>query len=431
MTARSGPLGSHVSGWEVPSRVDPAWLARIRWAFVVGEGLVIASWIAREPATPWPWLLTALAGHALSNVALSLAGRVHDDGLLGALLLDVVALSTLLALGDGASSPFSVVLLVQVTVAAVTLSGPRLWAVVAIAVLAYASLFLFDDGAHVHGAGSAFSSHLEQMWVAFTLTAIGIAAAVSRLARALEHERRRADSNARVMGMTTLAAGAAHELATPLATIKMVVAEIDRELAEHDDLGHVREDLALVRAEVVRSRAILDQLSVAAGELRGEHPSSVALAQLAQVLDALPAALRARVSWRVDQEAQVALPVHAIGQALQALVRNALEASTGPVEVRAWTEPDEVLLRVTDRGVGMSQETLARVGEPFFTTKDPGRGMGLGIFLVRALAAHLGGEVEIDSVLGRGTSVTIRLPRLDTAAGTPTSSDDPARRAAP
>jgi two-component system sensor histidine kinase RegB len=58
----------------------------------------------------------------------------------------------------------------------------------------------------------------------------------------------------------------------------------------------------------------------------------------------------------------------------------------------------------------MSAETLARLGEPFFTTKEPGCGMGLGIFLVKALAAHLGGELTIDSTLGRGTTTTLELP---------------------
>jgi two-component system sensor histidine kinase RegB len=58
----------------------------------------------------------------------------------------------------------------------------------------------------------------------------------------------------------------------------------------------------------------------------------------------------------------------------------------------------------------MSAETLARVGEPFFTTKDPGHGMGLGLFLVKALAAHLGGELAIDSSPGRGTTITLELP---------------------
>jgi two-component system sensor histidine kinase RegB len=415
-----------MSGSTVRSRFDLAWLARLRWVFLAGELVATLAWALRDPSAPWGWLALAMGGQALSNVALSFSeaasapreARAWEGTVLGALVVDVVAVATMLALAGGPSSPFTVVLLVQVTVAAVVLRGARLFGVVAAAIASYAALFAFDAGGHAHGAG--FDTHLEQMFVAFTVTAVGIAAAVSRLAAALAQERERADANARVMGMTTLAAGAAHELATPLATIKTVIGELDRELAGRSGLDHVREDLALVRAEVARSRGILDQLSIAAGELRGEAPSRVSLQALEQTLDALDDAQRARVHFRADHTVEVALPVRAVGQALQALVRNALDASARApdptVDVEAALEARWVVISVRDRGPGIAPEVLARLGEPFFTTKDPGRGMGLGVFLVRALAAHLGGELALDSQPGRGTIATLRLPRAPDAA---------------
>lgn len=405
----------------VRTRFDLAWLARIRGVFLVGEILAVLVWTLVDPSAPWPWLALAIAGQGLFNIALSFseastvltATRGWERTVLAALLLDVIAIAAMLALAGGPSSPFTVVLLVHVTVAAVVLRGWRLGLVVATAIAAYASLFVFDTDEHVHGEG--FGTHLEQMFVAFAVTAVGIATAVGRLAVALERERERADANARVMGMTTLAAGAAHELATPLATIKTVVGEIDRELAGREGLEHVREDLALVRSEVARSRSILDQLSIAAGELRGEAPSRVSLGALAQTLDALDAAERSRVRFHANEGVEVALPVRAVGQALNALVRNALEASARvndpTVEVTAAVDARWVVVTVRDHGPGIPPDVLARLGEPFFTTKDPGRGMGLGIFLVRALAAHLGGELTLDSRPGQGTLATLRLPR--------------------
>jgi two-component system sensor histidine kinase RegB len=65
---------------------------------------------------------------------------------------------------------------------------------------------------------------------------------------------------------------------------------------------------------------------------------------------------------------------------------------------------------VSDKGTGMSPEILERVGEPFFTTKVPGEGMGLGLFLTRALAEQLGGDVEVASKAGIGTMASLRLP---------------------
>lgn len=384
---------------------DTRWLTTLRWLFVIGELLVVASW-ASSREVPWPALLAAIGAQAISNAALSRHAETWPDGVLFGLVIDVIALATLLASGGGSSSPYCVVLLVQVTVAAVALRGMRLWSVVALAIGAYAALFAFADPGH-----ASLAEHLREMFLAFTLTAISIAFAVGRLAVELERARARADASSRVMGMTTLAAGAAHELSTPLATIKTVVGELERELRAREDLGHVREDLLLVRAEVERSRAILDQLSIAAGELRGEAPTSVSLSSLRDAVAGWPEAMRARVRWDLP-DASARIPARAIAQALGALVKNAIDASPadGDVEVRASLRRDRLALSVSDRGAGMSAETLARVGEPFFTTKDPGHGMGLGLFLVKALAAHLGGELAIDSSPGRGTTVTLELP---------------------
>lgn len=391
---------------ETTRPLDVGWLTSLRWLVVISEVAVVLWW-ATDRSVPWPWLAAAIGAQLVSNGALVKAGATWSDGVVFGLAIDVVAIATLLACGGGAASPFCVVLLVQITVAAVVLRGARLFGVVALAITLYAGLFAFTDP--LHGLGA----HLEEMWIAFSVTAVTIALAVGRLARELERARARADASARVMGMTTLAAGAAHELSTPLSTIKMVVGEMERELATRDDLAHLREDLALVRTEVARSRHILDQLSVAAGELRGEAPTSVALRTLESSIEGLSPELRARVRWSwPGDDAAARIPAHAIAQALGALVKNALDASEGdtPVNVTATMERGRLALAVQDRGVGMSAETIARIGEPFFTTKDPGRGMGLGLFLVRALAAHLHGEVRVESALGRGTTVTLELP---------------------
>jgi two-component system, sensor histidine kinase RegB len=76
------------------------------------------------------------------------------------------------------------------------------------------------------------------------------------------------------------------------------------------------------------------------------------------------------------------------------------------VDVRRHGETLRVIVR--DTGAGMSAEVLQRAGEPFFTTKEPGRGMGLGLFLVRAFAERLGGTLILESE--RGTAATLELP---------------------
>jgi len=106
------------------------------------------------------------------------------------------------------------------------------------------------------------------------------------------------------------------------------------------------------------------------------------------------------------------IPRRSIEQALVALVRNAFEASDSESEVRLLIRHsgDVVQFVVMDHGKGMSPETLRRVGEPFFTTKQPGCGMGLGIFLVRTLSEQLGGRLNFESSPNAGTTAILELP---------------------
>jgi two-component system sensor histidine kinase RegB len=95
-----------------------------------------------------------------------------------------------------------------------------------------------------------------------------------------------------------------------------------------------------------------------------------------------------------------------------ALIQNALDASVEgrPVLMTARQCAANITISITDQGCGMPETVLRRIGEPFFTTKEPGKGMGLGTFLVRNFAERLGGPVSFDSIAGRGTTVTLELP---------------------
>jgi two-component system sensor histidine kinase RegB len=108
----------------------------------------------------------------------------------------------------------------------------------------------------------------------------------------------------------------------------------------------------------------------------------------------------------------VKLPPRAMSQALRSLVTNAQDASPADaaVEIGGALSADRLRLDIVDKGKGMPPEILARVGEPFFTTKDPGRGMGLGLFLARAVVESVGGTLIIESSAGKGTTVSVLVP---------------------
>ncbi|MBK7760628.1 MAG: sensor histidine kinase [Deltaproteobacteria bacterium] len=106
------------------------------------------------------------------------------------------------------------------------------------------------------------------------------------------------------------------------------------------------------------------------------------------------------------------MPPRTFGRAVVTLVRNALEASPDPQRVRVLLRrgDEAVEVEVLDSGVGLPAAVAARVGRPFFTTRPPGQGLGLGVFLARAFVEQTGGEMSLTSAPGRGTTVVMRWP---------------------
>jgi two-component system sensor histidine kinase RegB len=107
------------------------------------------------------------------------------------------------------------------------------------------------------------------------------------------------------------------------------------------------------------------------------------------------------------------VPLRALARALENLVRNAGDASPdgAAIELEASFEGGSARLAVHDRGHGLCALAAQHAGEPFFTTKGPGRGQGLGLFVTRSLAEGLGGSLALLDRPGGGTTAEIRLPQ--------------------
>jgi two-component system sensor histidine kinase RegB len=112
-----------------------------------------------------------------------------------------------------------------------------------------------------------------------------------------------------------------------------------------------------------------------------------------------------------DAPRAIEAPVEPLCQVLVALIRNAFDASSPDQRVTLLVNQlPSLRVEVTDAGRGMAAEEAARAGEPFFTTKPPGSGLGLGLFLARAFADQMGGSLRWESTVGKGTSVVLDLP---------------------
>jgi two-component system sensor histidine kinase RegB len=265
-----------------------------------------------------------------------------------------------------------------------------------------------------HHSSEGFSVHLVGMWIAFVAAALLVTVFIGKVSEALrerEHEvlllQSQLASQERLTSVATLAAGAAHAVASRDVEYHATEVSRDPELAE---------DARLIRSEVERCRSILQQMSARGAEQPGEAPARVELAGLLENVRCelpLPGRERVKVVLTGDPGAAV-LPAAAARQALTALVRNALDAASEaqPVTLGVVRNAESLEFVVTDTGCGMSRETLNRVAEPFFTTKAPGSGIGLGTYLVRVFAEQLGGRLAFESEPGKGTRALLQLPLI-------------------
>lgn len=398
-----------------PLDIPARWFRRVRYAVWACQ-LALLGWasfgLRLHLHTSWMAALI-FTGFAADGLAWWWQRRgTSEDHVLALMLLDAVLHTAVFALSGGPFNPFTVLYLVNVVLAALVLSRARQWVVLAAQLCGFASLFLVEKVLpldwELPNHQELMRLHLNGMWVAFVVASGFIVYFVQRVLAALATERRKGAQHEKLAALTTLAAGAAHELATPLGTIALASREMERALDALSVPASLKEDAVLVREQVERCRAILQSMSARSGELAGE--GSTTFPVRAWVDEALTGVDRARVAVPALPELSVTGPRVALAQALRNLVKNALESSTGAVQIEVAHRDAAVHVAVRDFGPGLDAAALERVGEPFFTTKPPGRGMGLGVFLARSLAQQLGGSVHFDSQRGEGTVATFSVP---------------------
>ena len=415
----SSSFSAFLSAVDEP-RIVLAALTRLRWMAVIGQlgatALAILLLRLRLPVIP---IATVVLVTAISNVLLVyLPALTKPPGWLvqAVLLFDVFLLTVLLYLTGGPDNPFASLYVIHVAMAVIVLPDVWTWIVVAAVAACYGALLVCHRSLEpglppwIPAAGG---------WASLVLVSVLLAAFIGRVIRSVrqhEHEmaaiRERAARSEQLAALTTLAAGAAHELNTPLGTIAVVAKELELIRDPSGKADAVLEDARLIRREVDRCQTILSRMRIDIGE-DVSHRSVVSLDELETHLregvgeESLP---RIKIV-RAPEIESVQAPPRALEQALLVLLRNGLDASPAdrPVTLEVARSSGRVRFVVRDRGSGMSEEMIRRAGEPFYTTKEPGRGMGLGLFLVRLVAQQCGATFTIDSKIGVGTTCALEL----------------------
>jgi two-component system sensor histidine kinase RegB len=255
------------------------------------------------------------------------------------------------------------------------------------------------------------------MWLGFAFSAALIAYFVARMGTALREQQQRlaqareqALRDERLLALGTLAAGAAHELGTPLATMAIVTDEL---LRESRGDARLTVSLATVRGQIDRCKQVLSGLAERAGETRAEAGRRQ---RLRTYLDELIVDWRRRrpdvrcqLHWR--DPAGVGPWIAAdrvLDQALLNLFDNAADASPARVEIEAGWDEDMLRVVVCDHGPGFAPEALVRAGQAFYTTKEGGQ--GLGLYLALATVTRYGGRLDMSNRTDGGACVCMSLP---------------------
>jgi two-component system sensor histidine kinase RegB len=428
-------------------RVNFNWLVKLRWVACLGQ-LVVISVVMWAFGIPLPFapLVTVITITALTNVGLvgwfvwisqradwgQATIRTAETLLLLIMGLDLVLLSTLLYWTGGPNNPFCLFFFVNLSLAGVLLSRATAIAFHFFSAVCFGGLMYVHQPLDIlttagglppiYTEGSGDIRHFG-MFVAFLTCSSVIVYFMTRLTGELRQQeidlrtaQTQRSKSEKYEALGTLAAGAAHELSTPLSTIAVVVKEAESMGRSNQLPEELTEDLALIRSEVDRCRRILNRMAVGAGQVIGEAFSDVTPDRLLKdVLAELQKVIQEPVQMDLDAASAsefVQVPPIALAQALRALVKNAIDAvpGQGPIVLTSRLN-EEWVLEIRDQGPGMPREILERVSEPFFTTKSPGNGMGLGVFLARSVIERLGGRLQIESRDRRGTRVTVLLPR--------------------
>jgi two-component system sensor histidine kinase RegB len=403
----------------------------LRGIAIAGQALAIAVAVVLFdtplPVAPMAAVIAALAGLNL-RTWIRLRGRapVGDAELFAELLADVAALTALLYLSGGSTNPFVSLYLLPLSVAAIALPQRYTWTMAALTMASYSALMFFyrplGDGHEMHG--TSFNLHLFGMWVNFLVSAVLIAAFIAGMSmsirardRQLAAARERALRDEQVLALGTFAAGAAHELGTPLSTIAVLTRELERDHAANPQL---KADLAVLRTQVDNCKRIITDLTAAAGQVRSTaaSPQSVEdfLRGVVERWSLIRPQARPRMLLAGSGPTPEIVGEETVRQTLINILNNAADASPQDVEIECRWDDRDLTIEVRDRGPGISADTAAKAGRSLFSSKSGGQGIGL--FLANATIERLGGSVTLFNREGGGGCTRVQLPLARLVAGT-------------
>ena len=413
----------------------------LRCITIAIQSLTFASthWILNIPL-PWTEIITTLLLLSILNfvtwVRLRRNFSVSNIEFFLQILIDVFALSALLYFNGGSTNPFVSLYLLPLTITAAVLPWVYTWLMAATTIGLY-SLLLFhhvplphDHNEHV----SEFDLHVSGMWLAFVLSTTLISWFVVKMSgsirerdKELSEIREQALRDEQLIALGTMAAGAAHELGTPLATMAIVSKEIQNDHIDNQDL---QKNMSILRDQITQCKHTLTELLADAGQSRTEDASGQTVDLFLQDILEKWRLMRPTVKFTYvcngDFPAPSIINMQPLSQSILNLLNNAADASVETSIINSSTgisveniiinsnwNKKELHLEILDFGKGLSEEALKRAGQAFFTSKDE-NGFGIGLFLANANIERYGGSVHLTNYEKGGACTQVILPLIGT-----------------
>lgn len=397
-------------------------LSLIRGVALIGQVLALIYFTAINPiGLPANAIALVLTIYASVTVATWQRSRMQvpiaDHEFFIHLLADILFFSVLLYFSGGASNPFVSYYLIPISIAAITVSR-RYSILIAVTALSAYSLLLkyyvpiaaIAPSSH-HGASNG-SLHVLGMWANFAVSAGIIIYFISRMASALKIQeqalalQREAElRNEQLLAVGTLAAGTAHELGTPLNTMKLLV---DDMLSGTPD----NQDAILLNQQIEQCKSTLKQLLTTAEQSQSKRLESQSVqsyfAAIIERWQLMRPHLQAKINF-ADSPPSSAVFEPTIAQSILNLLNNAADASQN-VDVNLSWNATRANIEIRDYGKGLDLGEVDRLGQAFVT--DKADGLGLGLFLSQATLTRFGGSVSLQNTADseRGTLTQIVLP---------------------
>ncbi|MFN7009864.1 MAG: ActS/PrrB/RegB family redox-sensitive histidine kinase [Allorhizobium sp.] len=388
-------------------------LVRLRWLAVAGQGatvLVVAFWLQFPlPLGTCAALIGALAAvNFLLSVGFPATYRLEPLAAFAVLGLDLLQLAALLFITGGLANPFAPLICVPVIISFASQPLRHALALFALAMLLIAALPFSSYPLPWYGGDAPTLQPVMQVGVWFAITSMMAFAAfyayrvsqeATLLADALSATELVLQREKHLSQLDGLAAAAAHELGTPLATISLVAKEMERELGRDERFG---EDVQLLRSQSERCRDILKRIATLPSDSE-EHMRRLPLSSLIE--DVLAPHREFGIKLELIEKSDRAKEPVGIRNAgilygLGNLIENAVDFAREKVTVTVEHDASKVAITIEDDGIGYAPDVLQRIGEPYVTHRhrdDKAGGLGLGLFIAKTLLERSGAKLRFEN----------------------------------